>query len=61
MLNKLVRGGVMAKILISFAENELEKELLKWLEEKSKVLGKSSYIKQILYEIKLKEDKEKST
>lgn len=49
------------KILISFGENELEQELLEWLEDKSKLLGKSGYIKQLLYEIKLKEDKEKLT
>lgn len=55
-------GDDMAKkILISFGENELEEDLLNWLEEKSKLLGKSGYIKQILYEIKLKEDKEKLT
>lgn len=45
------------KIGISFKDSEEEQELLKWLKEKSIILGASSYIKQLLYEQMLKEKK----
>lgn len=47
------------KIGISFKDSKEEQELLKWLREKSIILGPSSYIKQMLYEKML--DEKKST
>jgi hypothetical protein len=45
------------KIGISFKETKDEMELLEWLKEKSKILGPSIYIKQLLYEKMLEEKK----
>lgn len=45
------------KVGISFKDTEEEQELLRWLKEKSKILGPSSYIKQLLYERMLEEKK----
>ena len=42
------------KINISFKENELEKTIYDHLEKQSKLLGKSAYIKQLIYEDLLK-------
>jgi phage-related tail protein len=39
----------MKKINISFKENELEKKIWDHLEEQSKLTGKSTYIKQLIY------------
>lgn len=39
-----------SKIPLSFKDTETEKELLEWIKEKSKILGTSNFIKQILYE-----------
>ncbi|WP_194190352.1 hypothetical protein [Clostridium chrysemydis] len=47
-----------AKINLSFKDTEEEKELLKWIETKSKIIGKSNYIKQVLYQEMLKEKSE---
>lgn len=43
------------KINLSFKDTQEERELLKWVEEKSKILGKSNFIKQVLYERMLKD------
>lgn len=43
------------KINVSFKDSKEEKELLAWINEKSKIVGKSNYIKQILYEKMLDE------
>lgn len=46
------------KIGLSFSKDkELEQDLYKWILEKGKILGVSSYIKQVMYE-KYMEDKE---
>lgn len=45
------------KIGISFKDTEEEQELLQWLREKSKILGASSFIKQLLYEQMLRDKK----
>lgn len=45
-----------SKIPVSFKDTEMEKELLEWIKEKSKILGTSNFIKQILYE-KMLDDK----
>ena len=37
-----------SKIPVSFKDTEMEKELLEWVKEKSKILGTSNFIKQIL-------------
>lgn len=47
------------KVNISFKENGEDKELLDFLEKKSKIIGKSAYIKQLLYEQMLKEQEGK--
>jgi len=46
------------KVGISFKETKEDKELLDFLKKKSKIIGTSSYIKQLLYEQKLKEERE---
>jgi len=38
------------KIGISFKDNDLENEIYNFLKEKSKLLGESAYIKQLLLE-----------
>ena len=38
------------KVGISFKDNELENTLYEFLKEKSKLLGESTYIKQLLLE-----------
>ena len=38
------------KVTISFKENDLDKELYLWLQEKSKIIGMSAAIKLILHE-----------
>lgn len=43
------------KVNISFKETEEDKELYEYLKKKSKIIGQSSYIKQLLYEQMLKE------
>lgn len=45
------------RILISFKENETEHKLHEFLKEQSKIIGASAYIKQILYEKMLNEEK----
>ena len=47
------------KIPLSFKDNEAEKELYDWIKKKSKIIGQSNFIKQILYE-KMLEDKAKN-
>ena len=37
-----------SKIPVSFKDTEMEKELLEWVKEKSKILGTSNFRKQIL-------------
>nr|DAH85447.1 MAG TPA: hypothetical protein [Caudoviricetes sp.] len=49
--------GEFMKVAISFKDTEDDKKLLEYLERKGKIIGKSSYIKQLLYEQMLK-DKE---
>lgn len=39
----------MVKINISFKDNELENKIYKHLEEQAKLIGKSNYIKQLIY------------
>lgn len=44
------------KIDLAFSKNnEKEIELYKWIEDKSGILNKSTLIKQILYEIMIKD------
>lgn len=45
------------KIGISFKDTKEDKELLKYLKEKSKIIGISAYIKQLIYLELLKERK----
>lgn len=52
-------GGFMKKVNISFKDTEEEKELLNYLEKKGRIIGKSAYIKQLLYEQMLKEREDK--
>lgn len=47
----------MIKVGISFKETGEDIELLKYLKDKSKIIGTSAYIKQLIYEQKLKEEK----
>lgn len=48
------------KILISFkSEDELEQKILSFLKEKSKLIGQSAYIKQLIYEEMLRENPNK--
>ena len=42
------------RIIISFRDNETDKKLLEYLKIKGEVIGKSSYVKQLLYEDMLK-------
>ena len=42
------------KILLSFKNTETDQRLLNYLKIKGEVIGKSSYIKQLLYEDMLK-------
>lgn len=44
------------KINLSFKDTEEERKLLKWIEENAKILGKSNFIKQVLYERMLKDE-----
>lgn len=43
------------KINLSFKDTSEEKELYKWISNKSTIIGKSNYIKQVLYEKMLQE------
>lgn len=43
------------KIPLSFKDTDTEKELYEWLEQQSKILGRSNFIKQILYQEMLKD------
>lgn len=52
-----MRGDSVIKVGISFKETGEDVELLKYLKEKSKIIGTSSYIKQLIYEQKLKDEK----
>lgn len=46
------------KIGLSFSKDkQIEQDLYKWIQEKGKILGVSSYIKQVMYE-KYMEEKE---
>ncbi|WP_294405255.1 hypothetical protein [uncultured Clostridium sp.] len=49
----------MTKVNISFKDTPEDKELLEYLKKKSKIIGQSSYIKQLLYEQLLKENESK--
>ena len=42
------------KIIISFRDNNTDKKLLNYIRVKSEVIGKSSYIKNLIYEDMLK-------
>lgn len=50
-------GGVHMgdKFPLSFKDTEKEKELLVWINNKSEILGRSNFIKQILYNEMLKD------
>lgn len=50
-------GDKMAQMkhTVTYRENEKEKELYDWIEDKSVVIGSANAIKQILYEVMLKE------
>jgi hypothetical protein len=59
-----MRGEFMAKnyekIDLAFSRNnEKEMELYKWIENKSGILNKSTLIKQMLYEIMVKDKGDK--
>lgn len=45
------------KIPLSFKDTQEEKNLLDWINTKSKIIGRSSFIKQVLYEKMLQEEK----
>jgi hypothetical protein len=48
------------KILVSFKQSdELEQEILSFLKEKSKLIGQSAYIKQLIYEEMMRENPKK--
>lgn len=47
------------KFSVSFKNNENEQDIKRWLIEKSKIIGPSNFIKQMLYE-KMLEDKAKN-
>lgn len=43
------------KINLSFKEIQEEKDLIEWIEVNSKIIGKSSFIKQVLYKEMLRD------
>lgn len=45
------------KVTISFKDTPEERELYEFLKEQAKIIGISSYVKQIVYEKKIKNDK----
>lgn len=45
------------KIPLSFKDTEAEKKLLDWINYKSAIIGRSGFIKQVLYEKMLQEEK----
>lgn len=48
------------KILLSFkSDDELEQSIFAFLKEKSKLIGQSAYIKQLIYEEMLRENPKK--
>lgn len=47
--------NVGEKINLSFKEIQEEKELIEWIEVNSKIIGKSSFIKQVLYKEMLRD------
>lgn len=52
--------GMSDKILVSFKSDDvLEQEILSYLKEKSKLIGQSAYIKQLIYEEMLRENPKK--
>jgi len=51
-------GGYMSKrVPISFKEEELETKLWNFLQEQSKIIGASAYLKQLLYEKMIENEK----
>lgn len=44
-------GKQQKKISVSFKENEIDLELYTWITEKSKVIGYSNAVKEILYKV----------
>lgn len=44
------------RINISFKDTDIDKEILKFLREESKLLGVSTYIKQLIYKEMLREN-----
>ena len=46
------------RYLVSFKNNEQEKQQEEWIKEKSLIVGFSSFMKQLAYEEKLREEKE---
>jgi hypothetical protein len=48
------------KVIVSFkAEDKLEQEILTYFKEKSRLIGQSAYIKQLIYEEMLRENPKK--
>jgi transcriptional regulator with GAF, ATPase, and Fis domain len=45
---------------VTYRENEKETELFKWVESKSEIIGPSNAIKQMLYELMVKEQQNKN-
>lgn len=48
------------RINISFKENELDQKLLEFLKQKSKLIGPSAYLKQLLYEDMMKKSSDQN-
>lgn len=46
------------KFSVSFKENDIEKKLCGWIKKKSEIIGFSNYVKQVMYEKMLEEEKE---
>lgn len=48
------------RILLSFKDNEIDRELAQFLKEEAKLIGPSAYMKQLLYEKMLSRRNKKS-
>lgn len=55
-----MRQNKQMKHTVTYRENEKEKELFEWVESKSEIIGPSNAIKQMLYELMLKEKENKN-
>jgi hypothetical protein len=46
------------KFSVSFKDTDIERKLVEWIKKKSEIIGFASYVKQVLYEKMLEEEKE---